>query len=489
MKRRDLCWLAVVLGLAACGAVCAAAQPQPVAVHDTSVNPFIMPQGGKEIGDPFPSYWDGVWHLYTLSADLGQVYHFSSTDLVKWSEHAPAMAGRGIATGTVVRHDGNYYLFYTDAGTQTIRMVVSDNPWRFDFNRSRLVAKADNKVYQLHKKKFRDCYVFFNEAEKCWWMLIEATSDDKVAVGLFTSPELLTWTQRDPIFKDGSRAHASCPQVFEHDGCWYLTLLDANTWVYESSSLFGPWEKSGFYHSTHFTAASRHANDGKRRLCWGFFTSRNTPERKIKPEYGGPMGVGRELVFNAAGKLGVRPLPELVAAIRAPAHNAALFDCARTLRGTWEIDAGKQEFRCMGENGGTLLLDLPQENPDYYFEAEIAFASADSRADLLVRTSGTFDRGYRISLDAGADEISIRQAKTGGGTFNKKDYSLAKGQTVKVQVFVCDNLMEVFFDDHSSLSTRVLDRSGHRLAIEITGGRATIRNPLLHYFKQGICRK
>ena len=34
-----------------------------------------------------------------------------------------------------------------------------------------------------------------------------------------------------------------------------------------------------------------------------------------------------------------------------------------------------------------------------------------------------------------------------------------------------------------SLSARVLDRSEHRVAIDITDGRATIRKPLLHYFK------
>jgi hypothetical protein len=473
----------VLTGLVDCFAV---AQPQPVAVHDTSVNPFIVPRGGMEsFGDPFPSCWDGVWHVYTLSADLRQVYHLTSTDLVKGTEHAPAMVGSGIATGTVVRHDGNYYLFYTDGGPQTIRLVVSDNPWRFDFNKSRLVAKADNKVYQMTKEKFRDCYVFFNEAEKRWWMLIEATSDDKVAVGLFTSEDLLTWTQRDPIFKDGSRAHASCPQVFKHDGRWYLTLLDANTWVYEAGSLHGPWTNAGFYDSTHFTAASRYADDGTRHLCWGFFTKRNTPERNIKPGYGGPMGVGRELVFNAAGKLGVRPLPELIAAIRAPAHNAALFDCARPLRGTWEIDAGKREFRCTGEQGGALLLDLPGENPDYYVEAEIVLASPESRADVLVRTSEALDRGYRITAGAGADEIAIRQAKTGGGTFHKKEHPVVNGNPVKVKIFVCDSMMEVFVDDHLSLSTRIFDRSAHRVAIEITGGPATIRNPLLHYFKQG----
>jgi len=471
----------VLTGIAVCRA---ADQPEPVAVHDTSINPFIVPQGGQEsFGDPFPTYWDGVWLLYTLRAGLGQVYHLTSTDLVKWTEHQPAMAGRSIATGTVVRHDGTYYLFFTDEASQTIRLVVSDNPWRFDYNKNRIVVRADNKVYL--SKWFRDCYVFFNESEKRWWMLVEARSEGKVAMGLFTSEDLLAWTQRDPIFKDGSRSFASCPQVFEHKGRWYLTLLDANTWVYEAGSLFGPWENAGSYDSTYLTAASRHAYDGNRRSCWGFFTRRDTPERKIKPKHGGPISVGRELVFNAAGKLGVRPLPELVAAIRKPAHNAALFDCARPRRGTWEIDAGKREFRCTGEDGGALLLDLPGENPDYYFEAEIVLAAPASRADLLVRTTEAFESGYRIVVDAGADEVAIRQAKTGGGTFHGKDHPVADGKAVKVQIFVCDSMMEVFIDDHLSLSARVFDRSAHRAGIEITGGRATIRNPLLHHFKEG----
>lgn len=229
-----------------------------------------------------------------------------------------------------------------------------------------------------------------------------------------------------PEDDDASRAHASCPQVFEHDGRWYPTLLDHNTWVYEAGSLYGPWENAGFYHSTYYTAASRYAEDGKRRFCWGFFTRRNTPERNIKAKYGGPMGLGRELVLNAAGELGVRPLPELVAAIRAPAHNAALFDCARPLRGTWEIDAGKREFRCTSEDGGALLLDLPGENPDYYFEAEIVLASAESGADLLVRTAEALESGYRVALDARADEWPSARPKPAAARSTKRTVRLPR---------------------------------------------------------------
>jgi len=52
-----------------------------------------------------------------------------------------------------------------------------------------------------------------------------------------------------------------------------------------------------------------------------------------------------------------------------------------------------------------------------------------------------------------------------------------------VQIFVCDNNMEAFVDGQECLSARVVDRSCHKVAIEISGGRATIRKPLLHYFR------
>lgn len=97
-------------------------------VVDTSENPFIMTSEGKGFGDPMPVCWDGVWHLYSLSTDIRTVIHFTSTDLVKWIEHKPAMVGEGIATGTVVRHENKYYLFYTDSASQTIRLVTSNKP-------------------------------------------------------------------------------------------------------------------------------------------------------------------------------------------------------------------------------------------------------------------------------------------------------------------------------------------------------------------------
>jgi len=179
----------------------------------------------------------------------------------------------------------------------------------------------------------------------------------------------------------------------------------------------------------------------------------------------------------------VRPLPELIATIRKPKGNARLFDCAKKLRGDWQVDASKQELRCTDKGGGVLLFDLPEKNPNYYFEADIRFITPQAKADIVVRTSEKFDRGYRIAIEPGKKKIAIRQLASDGGIFDEQEHVFKDGTPVHLQVFVCDGQIEAFVNGQASLSTRILDRSEHRVAIETTGRTATISKPLLHYFK------
>jgi hypothetical protein len=460
--------------------------PRPIVrIHDTSVNPFILSENGMEAGDPFPSYWDGVWHLYTLRSELGAILHFTSTDLVKWTEHEPAMVGKGIATGTVVRDDNQYYMFYTDSEPQEIRLVVSDNPWVFDYSKSKLVAKADDKVYQVKDQgmKFRDCHVFYYEKEQLWWMLIEATSDDAVAVALFKSKDLLTWTQHDPISKEKSHVHGSCPQVFEKDGRWYLTYLDNGTRYAIADTPYGPWDFRGKYHSQYMTAASRSTTDGKRQLCWGFFAEfgYSTPEGAWRG-YGDRIGVGREMVFNDDGDIGVRPLPELITAIHQAPNKVDLFASVKVHSGKWDIDSTNGTLRSEDRNGGVLLFDLPEKTADYYFETDIQFESPQTLVSVGVRTTENCERGYRVVMEPNHNQIAIRMGKPKEGTLDKKSLAFAKGKSVKLQIFISGNRMEAFVDGRASLSARIQEHSEHRVAIEVQNWPATFSKPILHYF-------
>jgi beta-fructofuranosidase len=456
---------------------------QIIAVHNTTTNPFIVPGVGGRIGDPFPSYWDGMWHVYALRKGLDVVLHFTSTDLVVWNEHKPAMVGRGIATGTVVRHDNKFYMFYTDAEPQTIRLVISENPWYFDFSKSVLIAEADGKVYTLEKEKFRDCYVFYYEKENLWWMLVEATSQGKVAVGLFKSEDLLNWTQQDPIFMDPLRGHGSCPQLIEKEGRWYLPMLDYPTWYYVADDPYGPWELGGFYHTKRMSAASRWDTDSKRWLGWGFFTTDDTPEGDIDWEDYGPMCVGRELVFNKDGGLGVRPIPELVEAIRESKDHAYLYACARIRSGKWIIDPNKKQLRSTDDQSGSLIFDLPEKNPNYYFEADVELSTPQTKVDIVVRTSEGFDSGYRISVEPNRKVAAIRHFTSYDGVFDEMPHVSDDGKSFHVKAFIYDGIIEVFVDGRTALSTRVAERSNYRVAIDVSGGQATISNPLFHYFK------
>jgi hypothetical protein len=66
---------------------------------------------------------------------------------------------------------------------------------------------------------------------------------------------------------------------------------------------------------------------------------------------------------------------------------------------------------------------------------------------------------------------------------NDKEYAFPGKNRVSLQIFICDNNMEVFVDGQECLSARTVDRSCHKVAIEIAGGSATVSKPLLHYFK------
>jgi len=410
---------------------------------------------------------------------MGNKPHFTSTDLVKWVEHKGS--GPGGYTGIVVHHENKYYRFYTGGG-QTIRVVVGDNPWDFDPAKSQLAAEADNKVYK--KGWFRDAYVFYKEDEKLWWMLVEARSQG-VCIALFKSKDLLEWKQCEPIFRDKNRKYGSCPQIFKQGDLWYLAIQDYGNHYYTAKNPYGPWKYRGEYLSVIVEAASRFATDGKRQLTWGWLCKGLVYPKKKIGGYGGPLCVGREMVFTKDGAMGVRPLPELLSAIRKSENKANLFSCARKASGQWNIQAAKQTLQCAGESGGTVIFDLPEKNPHYYFEAELEFDSPGASANIILRSSDTADRGYGFALRPSDKKIEIRglSYRSDGYIINDKKHAFPGKNNVTVQVFICDNHMEAFVDGLECVSAHVVDRSGHKVAIEIKGGSATIKKPLLRYFK------
>lgn len=152
---------------------------------------FYTPQHAR-VGDVIPYYEDGKFHLFYLKnwnpyfgSDRKDGWHLLNTkDMVHYGpETAIGILG---GTGSVIKADGIYHLYYC---------VFEQNPQR------QYVCHATSRdldSWTKHEEEtfgpdetiylptdWRDPYVFWNEEENCWWMLLCAQS--QVNLPIFTT--------------------------------------------------------------------------------------------------------------------------------------------------------------------------------------------------------------------------------------------------------------------------------------------------------------
>jgi beta-fructofuranosidase len=300
-------------------------------------------------GDPIPFAIDGVTHLFSLSSPTGTLdypervrtswQHISTTDFVEWAEHPVAMEpgpvgaydGGGIWTGSVVEHDGTYYLFYTGhhvgaANPQTICLATSTDLETF--------TRVDGNPLvpppaQFDAVDWRDPYVFFNEEEGCWWMLIatraaEGPAARRGVIALATSPDLLTWTvEADPLYAPGTTFCPECPELWPLDGRWYLVYSRfserAGTIYRVAESPRGPFrvpadETLG---GRRWYAAKSAPLDARSRSAFGWVHDFTTEGGRPRWLWGGDFTSPRVITADADGALAVRLHPAVEAAMQA----------------------------------------------------------------------------------------------------------------------------------------------------------------------------
>jgi beta-fructofuranosidase len=232
---------------------------------------FRRPTDAAAAGDAIPFSRDGTMHLFYLSSPEGtQDYpdrvrttwqHAASEDLTEWRELPPALTpgppnsydAGGIWTGSVVENDGIFYLFYTahDPGApnpQTICVATSTDLVSFErYPGNPLLLPPPN----CESVDWRDPFVFFNEDENSWWMLIAARRNGgwrwtRGCIMLATSPDLISWTiEEEPLYDPGDTFCPECPELWAMDGSWYLVYSrfseSVGTTFRNSTSARGPF--------------------------------------------------------------------------------------------------------------------------------------------------------------------------------------------------------------------------------------------------------
>ena len=153
---------------------------------------------------------DGVWHLYYQYNPYGSKWqnmtwgHSTSTDLIHWEHHTPAIEPNGLGSvfsGSCVVDKENTAGFgkdavialYTSAGVNQIQSLAhsSDSGETFTIYPGNPVLTLDSEA--------RDPNMFWNEETGEWNLLLAHALDKEMLI--FTSPDLKTWTLQSAFGK------------------------------------------------------------------------------------------------------------------------------------------------------------------------------------------------------------------------------------------------------------------------------------------------
>ena len=472
---------------------------------------------GSPVGDVIPFYDDGTYHLFVLTPPPGSLYfperlyttwrHLRSRDLLHWEQLPDALAPGepgapddcGIWTGSVIRAEGRYHIFYTGYSLgrsmpQTVCRATSDDGvvWKKDPDNPVSVPRLEH----FEGKDWRDPYVFWNEEEGCYWMLLSTRSLRYPAVArgvvaLQTSPDLQSWSEPEDLYETFLTHCPECSEMYELGHKWvlaYSRFTDRRGTVYRAAgSPRGPWHHldSDGPDGAHWYAAKSLADDRGRRLAFGW-----VPDRNPKPStttgawlWAGDLALPRELSMGEDGQLRASLPAEVVSAASPSSFGRVEFG-----RGAWsQSDAAEAltlSARCKGEFG-YCLLHPGSTSGAYMVSATVSGADA-AAVGLAVETGEQLDRGFAVlchlregralafDLTAAWSELANEYEKATTEYSPVVDSALTGGASdeLTLQVVVRGDVVEAFVADRAVLTYR-LSSDGGVVALLVQDGSAT----------------
>lgn len=189
-------------------------------------------QAPKSLGDPDLRHWN---------VSIG---HAVSSDLTNWTIRPDALAPASTPawddmstwTGSIVRHQNRWYLFYTGTSkaenglVQRVGMAWSDDLDNWEKHQGALI-EADSRWYERlgsewPDEAWRDPWVFLDD-DGYYHALITARTNtgasmDRGCIAHARSENLLDWQVLEPVTSPGGFGQLEVPQVHEIDGRQYL---------------------------------------------------------------------------------------------------------------------------------------------------------------------------------------------------------------------------------------------------------------------------
>jgi beta-fructofuranosidase len=178
------------------------------------------------------------------------VGHAVSQDLIQWSvlpdalgpsEDLDAFDNCTTWTGSIIRHEKAWFMFYTGTRqqeqglVQRIGVATSEDLITWSKHPENPVIEADPTWYELldrevwHDQAWRDPWIFQHPQSKKFHALITARSnygppDGRGVIGHAESDDLITWQVRPPLTEPGKFGHLEVPQLVQLEKKYYLVF-------------------------------------------------------------------------------------------------------------------------------------------------------------------------------------------------------------------------------------------------------------------------
>jgi beta-fructofuranosidase len=205
----------------------------------------MLKHPGRLIGDSWFFVHEGMVHCYYLTCPVGtprhqqwDIGHATSADLVNWTVRdtvlykGPAGAWDDcLATGSVIRWQGRFWMAYCGGRTAQVGVAVSDDLTTWTKNPGNPVTDIDTRFYEVTGsgtrkiRHWRDPFLW-TDGEWVYHVVCaskrEGTPDERGALGLARTKNMTEWEILPPPKVDPVAQELECPQIVPANGKYYL---------------------------------------------------------------------------------------------------------------------------------------------------------------------------------------------------------------------------------------------------------------------------
>lgn len=426
-----------------------------------------------------------TWHLVTTKDFVNLEYKGEA--IKRGGDDRP---NKNAYTGSIIKDkDGVYHAFYTafnenikidGKSVQSVMQATGRDLEHLETAEDFLFV-ADGKMYE--EFDWRDPYVYWNEEEQCYDMLLAARLKNGGelrggCIALCRSKDLMEWTYEKPFYAPGMYITMECPEKFQMGDYWYLvfsTFSDQFTTHYRiAKNPSGPWMiPDDDVFDTRADYAIKTASDGQRRFAFGWIASKYG-NRDFGPwEWGGTM-VFHEIIQNEQdGTLRVKVIP----GVKEFYSEIQKSDVFVSYGGT--VEQLSDGIAVTSETLGAGLYEIPKDCFSVEMDIHVKHAH---EFGIALHADPLMERGYFLRMNRKKGEVAwdmwprAEQGKCQWQIKGDIPYQIETARMLPVtedyHIFIVreDDICIVYINDEIVLSTRMYDHKGGYAGIYVVQG-------------------